>query len=137
MTQIIFAIVTAFMILGNGIETESVLETTPGALYFVFMDFNHLEGIISFEENVELTVEQSRGITDLAYRNNYEYEDYYKILNDKGNTKEAIDEYNKSIEASQERLIVDLKNLLGDEYESFEKWFNQYWKDEGFKKVYR
>lgn len=136
MAQLIFTIVTAFIIFGNGIDTESVLETEPGALYFVFMDFNNVEGITSFYENVEITEKQRNEITSLAYKNNDDYEDYCKILNDKGNTKEALDEYNKNIEMSQKRLIIDLKNLLGDEYMAFEKWFNQYWKDEKFK-VYR
>lgn len=123
---------SVFIGVGNAIDKQSILEDKPGALYFIFMDLNEVETIISFYE-LELTNEQRAEITKLAYRNNDESEAYYQILKDKGETKEAIDEYNENIQLSQERLIEDLKELLGDEYDSFEKWFNDLWKDRGYK----
>lgn len=131
----IIAVVTAitiFMGFGNIVDDKSVLEDKAGALYFVFMDLNEVETIISFYE-LELTNEQRAEITKLAYKNNDESEAYYQILKDKGETKEAIDEYNKNIQSSQETLIKDLKELLGDKYDEFEHWFNELWKDRGYK----
>lgn len=93
------------------------------------MDLNEVEVIVSLYENVKLTEEQRDGITDLAYKNHAENHNYYKISNDRGNTKEAVDEYNKNIENSQIKLVNDLKNLLGNEYENFENWFNDLWDD--------
>lgn len=121
------------MIISFSMNTTSTLANTIDALYFIFMDFNNVESITSFYEEVDLTEEQRMGITSLAYENHEQNSQYYNEYEQSLKTEEDTEKYNENLQKSQEKLIFDLQNLLGDEYDDFEKWFNNLWKSNKYK----
>lgn len=131
MRRIIMPALT-IMIIAFAINPKSTLENTIDALYFVFMDFNEVESIISLSE-LDLTEEQREGITSLAYANHEENKQYYEIYVQKNKSYVSKKEYDENILKSQKKLIDDLQTLLGDKYDDFETWFNTLWKTNKYK----
>lgn len=126
----VFLVPATFLMSVAAESTQNILESGKEVVYYLFYtEDSTLEADkVRLQNQLELSDTQMNSIAEIGLSQHIN--NRKTIINNNGTSRSAIQAYNASIDALATASCDELEDLLGNKYNEFNVWMNEWWEIE-------